>query len=158
MSSAKTVTKEYLAACEKRILKTFNTRKEAVAFEVYLHEKFDVGKNPRFFNAAKQTSTGFDTSGIKLSKEHRQKVIKTLVPLKKPTEQSKKKNALAHTGFNNARAKVANIYDYSTDKLIAKNVCLGSYATSHNLRSSHLYETANNKRKQHKGVYAKYIL
>ena len=63
-SSCKVVSKEYKENCMKRILKTFETREEAKEYEIFLHNKYDVGNNPRFFNGAKQTSVGFDTSGI----------------------------------------------------------------------------------------------
>jgi hypothetical protein len=68
MSSAKTVSKEYKQNCTKSILKTFKARKEALAHEIYLHNLFEVAINPAFFNAAKQTSTGFDTTGIPMHK------------------------------------------------------------------------------------------
>lgn len=63
MSSSKWATKAYLAECTKTILKTFNTRKEAVQYEIYLHNKYDVAVNPEYFNQAKQTATKFDQSG-----------------------------------------------------------------------------------------------
>lgn len=63
-SSCKVVSKEYLLKCKKRVLRIFNSRTEAAAFEVYLHHKYNVGVNPRFFNGAKQTSTKFDQSGL----------------------------------------------------------------------------------------------
>jgi len=74
MSSAKTVSKEYKRNCTKSILKTFFTRKEALMHEIYLHNLFEVSTNPEFFNKAKQTSTKFDTTGVKLTKEHKAKV------------------------------------------------------------------------------------
>jgi len=46
-----------------KIVQIFNTHKEALAREIRLHTKFDVGVNPNFYNKAKQTSTGFDTTG-----------------------------------------------------------------------------------------------
>ncbi len=45
------------------ILQEFETRKEAIEYEIYLHNKFDVGKNPNYYNKSKQTSSGFDTAG-----------------------------------------------------------------------------------------------
>ena len=42
----------------------FSTRKEAVLNEIKLHNEFNVAINNSFFNKAKQTSTGFDTTGI----------------------------------------------------------------------------------------------
>lgn len=68
-SSSKVVTKEYLDGCSKTILGTFESRAEAVSCEIYMHEVYDVGRNKRFFNKAKQTSTGFDTSGRQMSRE-----------------------------------------------------------------------------------------
>lgn len=47
-----------------KIVQIFNTHKEALAREIILHNKFEVGFNNNFYNKAKQTSTGFDTSGI----------------------------------------------------------------------------------------------
>jgi hypothetical protein len=49
---------------DKLILRIFKTRKEAVQHEVYLHNYNDVARNPIYYNKAKQTSTGFDTSGM----------------------------------------------------------------------------------------------
>lgn len=53
----------------KDIIAVHKTRKSAVAHEVALHVEFDVARNTHFFNKAKQTSVGWDTSGVKLSKE-----------------------------------------------------------------------------------------
>ena len=49
---------------EYQILYGFETRMEALEYEIYLHNFYDVGKNPMFYNRAKQTSVGFDRSGI----------------------------------------------------------------------------------------------
>ena len=45
------------------ILSTHDSREEAVAEEIRLHELYDVAKNPEYYNKAKQTSTGYDTTG-----------------------------------------------------------------------------------------------
>lgn len=50
----------------KTILKTFDTKQEALAHEITLHEQFNVGVNPIFWNKAKQTSIKFDTTGLTL--------------------------------------------------------------------------------------------
>lgn len=47
-----------------KVIKIFNTRKEAIEMEIKLHNKFNVGINESFFNKTKQTSTGFDRTGI----------------------------------------------------------------------------------------------
>ena len=72
--SSCSMTQEEKDACNKIILKRFNTRKEAVAYEIELHDKFDVAANPLFWNNAKQTSCGWDTTGVKLSSECRKKM------------------------------------------------------------------------------------
>ncbi len=45
------------------ILDTFDTREEAKQLEIDLHNFHDVGRNPKFYNKAKQTSVKFDTTG-----------------------------------------------------------------------------------------------
>jgi hypothetical protein len=48
---------------EKIILKDdYNTREEAIADEIILHDYYDVANNPHFANRAKATSTGFYVS------------------------------------------------------------------------------------------------
>ncbi len=85
-SSCKVVTADYKQNCRKRILATFPTRKEAIEFEATLHKKYKVASNPRFFNAAEQTSTGFCTYGVKLSEEHKAKIT----PLGRPMSEETK--------------------------------------------------------------------
>lgn len=63
LGSSKTVPKSYKARCVKYILQEHLTRKDAVADEIRLHDLYDVALNQCFFNAAKQTSIGFDTTG-----------------------------------------------------------------------------------------------
>lgn len=56
------------------VVRLFNTRVEAMSFETMLHNKFNVGRNPNFYNKVKQTSIGFDTSGITLITEEQRKI------------------------------------------------------------------------------------
>jgi len=73
MSSSKIV-KQMIAEGKKfhkHILKVWPTRKEAVEHEVLMHRVLDVGRNPLFLNKARQTSTGFDVSGMQCSTETR---------------------------------------------------------------------------------------
>lgn len=58
------------------VLKEFENRKDALEFEIFLHNKFDVSRNNQFFNRAKQTSTGFNTSGKNLLTEE-QRLIRS---------------------------------------------------------------------------------
>lgn len=46
-----------------KVIKIFETRKEALEHEIFLHAKFDVGVNKKFYNGSKQISTRFDTTG-----------------------------------------------------------------------------------------------
>jgi hypothetical protein len=53
------------------VLKEFGTRADAISFEIYLHNKFDVGVNESFYNRSKQTSIGWDRAGVKHSDDTR---------------------------------------------------------------------------------------
>jgi hypothetical protein len=47
-----------------KIIKIFDDKNSALALEIKLHAKFNVAKNPKFYNRSNQTTTGFDTTGI----------------------------------------------------------------------------------------------
>ena len=78
MGSSKSMSKEEKSRCRKIILKRFSTRKEAIEYEIELHSKFEVAISPEFWNKAKQTSTGFDTTGTKYSKERKKQISEKL--------------------------------------------------------------------------------
>jgi len=59
---------------EYTVLNLFPTRKEAIAEEIFLHNLYNISQNKRFYNKAKQSSTGFDMSGIEHSEETKQKM------------------------------------------------------------------------------------
>ena len=71
MGSSSVMTKEDKDNCDKLVLKEFDTRKEAIDYEVELHNQFEVSTNKKFWNKAKQTSTGFDTTGRVMSEEEK---------------------------------------------------------------------------------------
>jgi len=54
-----------------KIIFIFNNRIDAIKMEIKLHNKMDVGINENFYNKVKQTSIGFDTSGLTGKKCHR---------------------------------------------------------------------------------------
>jgi predicted GIY-YIG superfamily endonuclease len=56
--------KDLSTLCDKYILGVFNSRTEAVEDEIKRHSINDVAINPEFWNKAKQTRVGFDTSGM----------------------------------------------------------------------------------------------
>lgn len=58
-----------------KIIKKFNTSKEALEYEIKLHDKFNVGKNPKFYNKAKQTALKFSTTGKVTVKDLQENVM-----------------------------------------------------------------------------------
>ena len=48
-----------------KVIKIFSSREKAIELEVFLHNKFNVGVNNKFYNKVKQSSKKFDTTGIK---------------------------------------------------------------------------------------------
>ena len=52
--------REYPSMFEYNIIEVFEKRENAIKLEIELHKKFNVGKNPLFYNKAMQTSTKFD--------------------------------------------------------------------------------------------------
>jgi hypothetical protein len=58
----------------KKIIVLCDNPKQLVEQEIYLHEVHDVGRNPKYFNIVKQTSTGFDRTGIPQSQDIRKKI------------------------------------------------------------------------------------
>ncbi len=56
------------------ILEQFQTYEEAIEFECQLHNRYDVGRNPYFYNKAKQTSEKFTTEGTSLTDLHKLKI------------------------------------------------------------------------------------
>ena len=57
-----------------KIIKTFDSREEAIKLEIKLHAKFNVGINESFYNKAKQTSTGYDTFGTTKSEDFKRNI------------------------------------------------------------------------------------
>lgn len=58
----------------KIILSVYDTSQEAQMAEIYLHELWEVAKNPHFANKVKATSVGFSRAGMTVSEETRQKL------------------------------------------------------------------------------------
>jgi len=63
-------TKDY----KLKIVSVFSTRVEAGMLEAKLHERFNVAANPKFYNKAKATKTGFSTEGTTHSDQARLKM------------------------------------------------------------------------------------
>lgn len=95
--SSKHLPKDVARTHNKTVLANFFTRKDAVDYEIYLHNLYDVAVNPMFYNKAKQTSVKFDTSGIKLPPEHAERARKQFLG-KKHSEETKRKLSEFHKG------------------------------------------------------------
>ena len=158
-----------------KIVAITDTRINAVKLEIYLHNKFNVGLNSHFYNKAKQTATGFDTTGVvphnkgkPHSPEARQKMSKSQIgntnskgkvvseeTRKKMSiakkgkalpEEVKQKMSKAHSGVNHYKAKLANIYCRHTNVVIAENVVITVWANANNYCASCLLATAKSDR------------
>lgn len=57
-----------------KIVAVFSTRVEAGMLEAELHQRFNVATNPKFYNKAKATKTGFSTEGTTHSDQARLKM------------------------------------------------------------------------------------
>lgn len=64
------------------IVSEFDSREEALELEIKLHARFDVGINESFYNRTKQTSIGFDNTGIIFSEEVRTKLRDSAAKIK----------------------------------------------------------------------------
>lgn len=111
-----------------KVIKTFKTRKEAIQFEIKLHNYFNVGINESFYNKVKQTSTGFDTTGIPiclgriLSDKTKEKISKGNKG-KQITEETKRKisKALQNTRRNFTSEHKKKLSKSNIGKVICKN-------------------------------------
>ena len=91
----------------KTILFVCETRKEVAEIEIELHDFFDVAVNPQFANRSKQTSTGFDRTGV-------------------PTSEARKKaHSERMSGENNPNYGFPKTEEWKkamSEKMIGKNV------------------------------------
>jgi len=166
-----------------KVIKIFNTRKEALELEIKLHNKFNVGLNESFFNKSKQTSTGFDTAGTtyKRSQRIKDKISKSNKG-KKRTEETKRKLSVirknisdetrekfrkANIGSNSNTAKRINIYNenniimfecYGNFKKICEenNLPFNSFKSSY-LKNNKLGSRTENRNLLIKKGYERYI-
>jgi len=109
-SLKKAIKEEGLSCFSKLVLAVFPTREKSLAYEVFLHKRFNVDKDPAFYNKARQTSTGFSFSasgpdhpkygthpkGRKLTEEEKEKLRLSAIKAntgKKRSEESKQKQS-----------------------------------------------------------------
>ena len=77
-----------------KVVKEFDTRKEANTFEILLHNKFNVSSNENFYNRAMASSNMFCKTGTKDS-EH--------------TKQLKRQSTLGYKHKNSTKVKLSKI-------------------------------------------------
>lgn len=171
-----------------KVVSTYSYCEEALLKEIKLHNKFDVGKSDKFYNKSKQTSNHFvyNWLGIKQSKEHiaaRTSARKglSLGPMKEEhklkisnalkgrefSEEHKDKLKNTQKGASNSCAKLANIYDKTTNEIIAEKVTIKVWAETNGYNASGLHATARSDRTKeyhwktnvtyYKHMYARYI-
>lgn len=81
----------------KEILGIFDNRKDALSNEMKHHVFNDVAKNDLYYNQALQNGTGFDSTGRKMSDEHKAKIAKASSK-RKLSKESRQKISDAHKG------------------------------------------------------------
>ena len=79
------------------ILKIFDTPNAQADHEIELHERYNVGENPMFYNKVKQSPCGFDHTGHKHSDESKKKMSKARLG-KKLSDETKAKMSAAALG------------------------------------------------------------
>jgi hypothetical protein len=127
--SSKHLPKNVSEVCDKFILGTFDSREEAVSDEIKRHNTNDVVVSDVFWNRAKQTSVGFDTSGTKLERtsEHNQKIGRSNLG-RKPSDLCVTQVKLANTGklhteeakLNMSQSKIGKKHSTETKQKIGK--------------------------------------
>ena len=70
--------KEHPENFKYKVVRVFETRKDAELFEKELHKKFHVCDNEKFYNRCISTLMGFSVEGSKWSEEHRKNQQKYL--------------------------------------------------------------------------------
>ena len=116
--------KQYPERYEYYILGNFETREEAVQLEVDLHKLYDVKTNDSYYNKANQTSTGFDTTGVKIifTEEHCKKIGEGNKG-KYVSEKTKQKQSEAATGKRKSPEHCANISKSITGRTLSPEHC-----------------------------------
>lgn len=78
------------------IINNFIERQEAINLEVQIHNWNDVGSNDKFYNKAKQTSSGFDRAGVKDTPEELERKRGQVF-----SKEARKKMSIANRGKDN---------------------------------------------------------
>ena len=151
-----------------KIINIFNSRKEAMLFEIKLHDKFDVGINESFYNKAKQTSDKFSIYGMKhnntskekmsnakkgkpspnkgktFTKEHKEALSiaqKNRTDDRKISEETKKKISIANKGKKQSEEQKQN----KSKSMLGRKL---PESTKENMKKAHQNRSKDNEEKR----------
>ena len=128
------------------VIKTFSSAKEQAEYEILLLEKYDVGKNPMFYNKAKATSAKFDRTGLKRT-------------AKSKDEQSKRMTGKKYSKERVAKSKAGQIKAWKDPIIrerILKTVQGDEYRENMRKLKTGLKKTAEQKENSSKAAYARW--
>ena len=147
---------------DKIVLEEFESYEKALAHEVALHKEYNVDKNPKFYNEAKQTSSKFcyDATGTKRPDTSALMKGNTYGKLVVYTPERREKISKSRQGFKSYQAIKTNIYNYTTGELVAGEVCLNEWCKANNINQGNLWKTKRKQdgtsiRKSHNNLYIK---
>lgn len=93
-----------------KVIQVYTTKEKALALEIKLHHKFNVGANLNFYNRAKQTSTKWCTTGVRMKNFRKYEVSKeTREKLSKALQGNKNHLGKTHSQQAKDKVSVANI-------------------------------------------------
>ena len=154
--------KNITTRCDKIILKEFDTYTEMLAHEVELHALYKVDTNKKFYNKARQTTTKFyyDATGVKRPDSAVLMKGNSYGKGYKMTEEQRKRCSEACQGFKAYQAIAVDIYEYTSDNLIASRVCLNEWCkmsgvSQGNLTKTKRKEDGSSVRRHHNNMYIK---
>ena len=158
MGSSKYVPKnEY----DKIILAEFNSSEELAKEEIRLHSIHNVAVNPNFYNRAKQTSTKFDTTGLRFKLTDEQKAKLSAAVKGKPktlTDKQRSENAerLSKYRIPEIRKKAANSLKKNGSNKGIKNSQFKPWYISYPTVTHLYYDISKNEKALQDGYPAKY--
>lgn len=100
------------------VIEEFESAIDAINAEIFFHDIADVAINPRFYNKSKQTSSGWDTTGIVHTEEYKTKMSETLKG-RVVSEETKAKMSKAQIGNKKGLGK--KLSEEHKAKLIESN-------------------------------------
>jgi hypothetical protein len=128
-----------------KVLKVFSNRHDAAEYEIKLHNKFDVGVNPYFYNKCKQSSTGFDTTNINHTEETKRKMSLLKIEYYKKNEPHPNFKSNPRYGANNP------MYDKSHSKETRRKISEKLKSINFGVGNKHTEETKRKMSISHKG-------